>query len=68
MNNASVDRLLAMVPSTEVLSHVTLKPETIELLVNVTYNRGVLLADIHEHVVRSIFALSEAEIVVMRQV
>ena len=62
MDDASIDRLLSMVPSSRVLEHATLKPETVETLVRVTYNRGILLADIHEHVLRNIFLLTDDEV------
>ena len=65
MDDASIDRLLSMVPSSRVLEHATLKPETVETLVRVTYNRGILLADIHEHVLRNILLLTDDEVKVV---
>ena len=51
-----------MVPSTKVLEYASLRPETVETLVRITYNRGILLADIHEHVLRNILLLTEDEV------
>ena len=62
MEKDMVDRLRRMVTTAEVLEHVRLRQSTVEKLIDVTYNRGVLLGEISELVFRTVLGLNDDEV------